>query len=82
MGRLRGHSASILQLLVLGERLLSLGADRRLLVWAVGEIGAPQVPRPHVPAQRHPEAFFPAITVAGCVSRHAWHSAFSVPQGI
>ena len=43
--RLQGHSASILQLLVLGERLLSLGADRRLLVWAVGEFGAPQVPR-------------------------------------
>ena len=46
VGRLRGHSASILQLLVLGERLLSLGADRRLLVWAAGECGAPEVPRP------------------------------------
>ena len=53
VGRLQGHSASILQLLVLGERLLSLGADRRLLVWAIGEYGAPEVPRPRVPAQHH-----------------------------
>jgi hypothetical protein len=43
VGTLRGHRAGILQLLVLGERLLSLGADQRLLVWAVGDYGAPLV---------------------------------------
>jgi len=47
VGTLRGHRTGILQLLVLGERLLSLGAEQRLLVWAVGEYGEPLArPRP------------------------------------
>lgn len=38
-----GHAGDILQLLVLGDRLLSLGADRRLLVWRIGQYAAPEV---------------------------------------
>lgn len=38
-----GHVGDILQLLVLGDRLLSLGADRRLLVWRIGQYAAPEV---------------------------------------
>jgi hypothetical protein len=40
-----GHSGSILQLLVLGDQLLSLGKDGQLLVWKIGEYDAPQVRR-------------------------------------
>ena len=36
-GEYRGHTADILQLLVLGDRLLSLGSDGKLLVWRIGE---------------------------------------------
>lgn len=32
-----------LQLLVLGDRLLSLGRDGRLLVWRIGQYAAPEV---------------------------------------
>lgn len=38
-----GHSGSITQLLVLGDQLLSLGKDRQLLVWRIGEYDQPQV---------------------------------------
>lgn len=38
-----GHSGSIMQLLVLGEQLLSLGKDGQLLVWKIGEYDTPQV---------------------------------------
>lgn len=41
-GVYRGHTADVLQLLVLGDRLLSLGADSRLLVWRIGEYAAPE----------------------------------------
>jgi hypothetical protein len=42
-GAYRGHTGGILQLLVLGDRLLSLGRDGRLLVWRIGEYAAPEV---------------------------------------
>ena len=42
-GEYRGHAGDVLQLLVLGDRLLSLGRDGRLLVWRIGEYGAPDV---------------------------------------
>jgi hypothetical protein len=42
-GEYRGHTADILQLLVLGDRLLSLGSDGKLLVWRIGEYAAPEV---------------------------------------
>jgi U3 small nucleolar RNA-associated protein 21 len=38
-----GHSGSIVQLLVLGDQLLSLGKDGQLLVWKIGEYDSPQV---------------------------------------
>jgi U3 small nucleolar RNA-associated protein 21 len=37
-----GHTADILQLLVLGDRLLSLGRDGKLLVWRIGSYAAPE----------------------------------------
>ena len=82
MGRLQGHSASILQLLVLGERLLSLGADRRLLVWAVGEFGAAEVRVPDCHHSLTQRLYFQLLTLAGCTSWYAWHTAFSIPSGM
>jgi hypothetical protein len=38
-----GHRAAVLQMLVLGDNLLSLGKDRQLLVWKIGQYDAPQV---------------------------------------
>ncbi|KAF8055387.1 WDR36 [Scenedesmus sp. PABB004] len=38
-----GHRGGVLQLLVLGTELLSLGRDGRLLVWRIGQYGAPHV---------------------------------------
>ncbi|KAI8469981.1 MAG: WD40-repeat-containing domain protein [Monoraphidium minutum] len=43
VGEYRGHSGRVLQLLVLGDLLLSLGADGRLLVWRIGAHAAPEV---------------------------------------
>ena len=39
----RGHSEDIIQLLVLGDLLLSLGADRKLVVWRIGTYHEPEV---------------------------------------
>lgn len=41
-GEYRGHAGDVLQLLVLGDRLLSLGTDGCLLVWRIGEHGGPE----------------------------------------
>lgn len=49
-GEYRGHSADIIQLLVLGDHLLSLGRDGKLLAWQIGEYDAPQV-RSWLPAR-------------------------------
>ena len=38
-----GHQGEVLQLLCLGNHLLSLGTDRRLLLWKVGGYDEPQV---------------------------------------
>lgn len=38
-----GHSGIILQLLCLGDHLLSLGSDRKLLLWKIGEYDGPEV---------------------------------------
>uniref|UniRef100_A0A383VCR0 Small-subunit processome Utp21 domain-containing protein n=1 Tax=Tetradesmus obliquus TaxID=3088 RepID=A0A383VCR0_TETOB len=37
-----GHRAAVLQMLVLGDNLLSLGKDRQLLVWKIGQYDAPE----------------------------------------
>lgn len=42
-GEYRGHSGDITHLLVLGDKLLSLGRDGRLLVWTIGDYDAPEV---------------------------------------
>jgi hypothetical protein len=38
-----GHRVAVLQMLVLGDNLLSLGKDKQLLVWKIGQYGAPEV---------------------------------------
>jgi hypothetical protein len=38
-----GHRAAVLQMLVLGDNLLSLGKDKQLLVWKIGQYDAPEV---------------------------------------
>lgn len=42
-GVYRGHEGTVIQMLVLGDRLLSLGTDNRLLVWKLYDYGSPQV---------------------------------------
>jgi hypothetical protein len=42
-GEYRGHSADIIQMLVLGDRLLSLGRDGKLLAWRIGDYEEPEV---------------------------------------
>lgn len=39
----RGHEGTVIQMMVLGERLLSLGTDNRLLVWDLQDCKAPLV---------------------------------------
>lgn len=46
-GEYRGHTADIIQLLVLGDHLLSLGRDGKLLTWRIGEYDAPEVSFQH-----------------------------------
>ena len=43
-GVYKGHTGTILQLLCLGDHLLSLGSDGILLLWKIGEFDDPQVP--------------------------------------
>lgn len=42
-GVYRGHTGTILQLLCLGDHLLSLGSDGKLLLWKIGDYDDPQV---------------------------------------
>lgn len=37
-----GHAGPITQLLLLGDNMLSLGADNKLAVWSLGEYDAPR----------------------------------------
>lgn len=43
IGTYSGHSGRIIQLMTLGDVLLSLGTDRKLMVWADGVYAAPKV---------------------------------------
>ena len=43
VGTYTGHSGRIIQLLSLGDVLLSLGDDRKLLVWSTKTFDAPKV---------------------------------------
>ena len=42
-GQYQGHSGNIVQLMVLGEQLLSLGEDCQLLVWRIADYKEPEV---------------------------------------
>lgn len=44
-----GHAKPILQMMCLGDHLLSLGQDRRLLLWKLGSYDAPLVSSLPVP---------------------------------
>ena len=43
IGTYSGHSGAIVQLLNLGDVLLSLGSDRKLIVWEEGIYDTPKV---------------------------------------
>lgn len=43
VGEYAGHRGTVLQMLVIGDMLLSLGADRRLLIWRIGQHEEPEV---------------------------------------
>lgn len=67
-GEYRGHRGDILQLLVLGDNLLSLGRDGQLLVWRIGEYEAPQaaiqLPPGFVPTcMAHPDTYLNKVLV-------------------
>ena len=67
-GEYRGHTGDILQLLVLGDALLSLGRDRRLLVWRIGDYAAPQqtvlLPEGFDPTcMAHPDTYLNKVVV-------------------
>ena len=59
-GEYNGHSGNITSLLVLGDHLLSLGEDARLLVWKIGDYAAPEV------------WAFAAVTVAQLYESPSW----------
>lgn len=42
-GSYAGHSGSIIQMLVLGNQLFSLGKDHKVCVWNIGQYESPQV---------------------------------------
>lgn len=67
-GIYRGHSGAIIQLMVLGEMLFSLGADQNLIVWRIGEYDDPeaviQLPQGFVPTcMAHPDTYLNKIVV-------------------
>ena len=51
VGTYTGHSGRIIQLLSLGDVLLSLGDDRKLFVWAADTYDAPKVDVAHNASQ-------------------------------
>ncbi|KAL0035116.1 hypothetical protein WJX79_001452 [Trebouxia sp. C0005] len=68
IGTYSGHTGSIIQLLTLGDILLSLGSDRKLLVWADGIYDAPKVtidlPEGFTPTcMAHPDTYLNKVVV-------------------
>lgn len=62
------HSGPILQLLVLADLLLSLGADGKLVVWVLGQYAEPQavlqMPQGFIPtAMCHPDTYINKVLV-------------------
>lgn len=67
-GEYRGHRSDIVQLLVLGDYLLSLGQDGQLLVWQIGTYDAPvasiQLAQGFVPTcMVHPDTYLNKVVV-------------------
>ena len=67
-GEYRGHNGRIIQLLVLGDHLYSLGSDGKLLVWRIGEYDAPestiQLPQGFIPTcMAHPDTYLNKIVI-------------------
>ena len=61
-GEYQGHTGDIIQLLVLGDLLFSLGRDGKLLVWRIGEYDAPEhvitLPQSFTPTcMAHPDTY-------------------------
>jgi len=72
VGDYRGHAAGsrVQQLLVIGDMLLTLGSDGRLLVWRIGQYDTPQVSiefesgfNPTVMC--HPDTYLNKVVVGG-----------------
>jgi U3 small nucleolar RNA-associated protein 21 len=64
----RGHDADIIQLLVLGDNLFSLGRDGKLCVWRIGDHSAPErvlhLPQGFVPTcMAHPDTYLNKMIV-------------------
>eukprot|EP00878_Enallax_costatus_P024559 GHUV01026213.1.p1 GENE.GHUV01026213.1~~GHUV01026213.1.p1 ORF type:complete len:180 (+),score=25.08 GHUV01026213.1:276-815(+) len=69
-GTYAGHSGSILQLLVLGNQLLSLGKDKQLCVWNIGQYDKPQAviglgPEFDPTCMVHPDTYINKVVTAG-----------------
>lgn len=67
IGTYTAHSDSIIQLLNLGDVLLSLGSDRKLIVWEEGVYDTPRVGRYHL------------CTLPSGVTNAQWHLAPAYP---
>ncbi|DBB09195.1 TPA: hypothetical protein ACH3X3_007787 [Trebouxia sp. C0006] len=68
IGTYSGHTGSIIQLLTLGDILLSLGSDRKLLVWADGIYDTPKVtvdlPEGFTPTcMAHPDTYLNKVVI-------------------
>jgi U3 small nucleolar RNA-associated protein 21 len=80
-GEYLAHGGDILDLLVLGDRLLSLGRDGRLLVWRIGQYGAPEVelrlPPGFTPTcLAHPDTYLNKVVVGSAEGRlQLWNFA-------
>ena len=85
-GEYRGHRADILQLLVLGDNILSLGRDGQLLVWRIGEYDEPlasvQLQQGFTPTcMAHPDTYLNKVVVGSDDGRmQLWN--FSTAQMI
>lgn len=73
-GVYRGHTGSILQLLCLGDYLLSLGTDARVLLWKIGEYDAPQV-HPSTQSTQCIRERYPLSLVPLNDCKVPWHSS-------
>ena len=67
-GRYEGHEGDIISILVLGDMILTLGRDQRLLVWRIGRYDEPNreiiLPQGFVPTcLLHPETYLNKVVV-------------------